>query len=54
MHGTSAVSIILVTIYMFMAEIGLTLIPFVHIPFLDAAAKNNVLFGDSLPENLID
>ena len=23
-------------------------------PFLDAAAKNNVLFGDSLPENLID
>ena len=34
MHGTSAVSIILVTIYMLM---------------LDAAANCNVLFGDSLP-----
>ena len=36
MHGTSAVSIILVTIYMFMAEMGFHL---VHMPFLDAAAK---------------
>ena len=43
MHGTSAVSIILV---MFMAEMGFHL---VHIPFLDAAAKYSVLFGDSLP-----
>ena len=52
MHGTSnsAVSIILVTIYMFMAEMGFHL---VHIPFLDAAAKYSVLFGDSLPPTLI-
>ena len=42
MHGTSAVSIILV---MFMAEMD--------IPFLDAAAKYTVLFGDSLPPTLI-
>ena len=47
MHGTSAVSIILV---MFMAEMGFHL---VHIPFLDAAAKYSVLFGDSLPPTLI-
>ena len=40
MNGTSAVSIILDTIYMFMAEMGSR---------LDAAAKCNVLFGDSLP-----
>ena len=47
MHGTSAVSIILV---MFMAEMGFHL---VHIPFLGAAAKYSVLFGDSLPPTLI-
>ena len=47
MHGTSAVSIILV---MFMAEMGFHL---VHIPFLDAAAKYSVLFSDSLPPTLI-
>ena len=48
MHGTSAVPIILV---MFMAEMGFHL---AHIPFLDAAAKYSVLFGDSLPPNLIN
>ena len=47
MHGISAVSIILV---MFMAEMDFHL---VHIPFLDAAAKYSVLFGDSLPPTLI-
>ena len=50
MHGTSAVSIILVTIYMFMAEMGFHL---VYIPFLDAAAKYSLLFGDSLPPTSI-
>ena len=52
MHGTSAVSIILVTIYMFMVEMGFHL---VHISFLDAAAKYSVVcfFGDSLPPTLI-
>ena len=49
MHGTSAVSIILV---MFMAEMGFHLVH-MHIPFLDAAAKYSVLFGDSLPPTLI-
>ena len=33
-----------------MAEMGFHL---VHIPFLDAAAKCSVLFGDSLPPTLI-
>ena len=47
MHDTSAVSIILV---LFMAEMGFHL---VYIPFLDAAAKYSVLFGDSLPPTLI-
>ena len=42
MHGTSAVSIILV---MFMAEMGFHL---VHIPFLDAAAKYSVLLPPTL------
>ena len=46
-HACSAVSIILV---MFMAEMGFHL---VHIPFLYAAAKYSVLFGDSLPPTLI-
>ena len=41
MHGTSAVSIILATIYMVMAKMGFHL---VHIPFLDAAAKYIVCF----------
>ena len=49
MYGTSAVSIILV---MFMAEMGFHLVH-VYVPFLDAAAKYSVLFGDSLPPNLI-
>ena len=37
-------------LHMFMAEMGFHL---VHIPFLDAAAKYSVLFGDSLPPTLI-
>ena len=49
MHGTSAVSIILV---MFMAEMGFHL---VHIYFFLMQLQNivHVLFGDSLPPTLI-
>ena len=36
---------------MFMAEMGFHL---VHIPFLDAAAKYSMLFGDSLSPTLIN